>query len=609
MRDSIVPQNMRYSQNDLNSAKILINVNHNGNEEDFSDATAVRVSFEKSDKKIVYQDCQPINALKGKYQTLLTTQSLTSVGFVTANVHIYFPNGKKVETRSFTFEVVESKMSDGVIESTNEFGVMQKWVEAAEVLKDVEIPPLIESKITAEKALAKSNELGNQFGILSGTKTDKAYVDTKVSAVASGAPKGVYATLTALQTAKPTGDSGVYLVTADGKWYYWNGSAWTPGGTYQATGIADKTIDVAKLQFLNVINLNLHNPATDTAGSYISQAGGLIANASYKVSDYIPIIPLGMYNNSSTLSCAFFDVDKKYISGLPAGFTNPYTAPANAVYVRHSYNATATGVLCEGPVLVDSSATFGSQKIVVTKAEFENMIQEIVVKTNTKTEGKSLLIFADSTGQTANIADDFSSHVDGWKTNWPTFTKEALKIGAIWNYGKDGAGYKERPGLLQTQWITNQIRDAISKNRPGDIIVVATGTNDGITDVGDFDTAMSKTKLEDLDKTKLYEAIRWCYWTLRQNYPNAMFYVGIPLQRTSYSPQVAEPMVTAIKKMANYYNFIIVDCMYESGIVREFEVQGGPGRDLSDGLHPNDSSGKKKHANLFTRVIRNTYTG
>ncbi|PGB95050.1 BppU family phage baseplate upper protein [Bacillus toyonensis] len=157
MRDSIVSQAMRYSQNDLNSAKILITVNHNGKEEDFSEATVVRVSFEKADKKMIYQDCQPINALKGKYQVLLTTQSLTSVGIVTANVHIYFPNGKKIETGSFAFEVVESKMSDEVMKSTNEFPLLKKAMDAGEQLKNVDIQALIASKIAAEAANEKAD--------------------------------------------------------------------------------------------------------------------------------------------------------------------------------------------------------------------------------------------------------------------------------------------------------------------------------------------------------------------------------------------------------------------------------------------------------------------
>lgn len=176
MKDSSVPQNMRYSQNDLKSAKILINVNHDGNEEDFSEAIAVRVSFEKSDKKIVYQDCQPINVMKGKYQVLLTTQTLTSVGIVTAHIHIYFPNDKKVETGSFTFEVVESKMSDEVIESTDSFTVIQKAIEVGEKFQNVDFNPIIAAGALAQGALPKTG----------GTMSGNIEMDTAVGNKSKG---------------------------------------------------------------------------------------------------------------------------------------------------------------------------------------------------------------------------------------------------------------------------------------------------------------------------------------------------------------------------------------------------------------------------------------
>lgn len=61
---------------------------------------------------------------------------------------------------------------------------------------------------------------------------DVNYVDTKVSSIASGSPKGSYPTLAALEAAYPIGASGIYVVQADNKWYFWDGSAWQPGGTY-----------------------------------------------------------------------------------------------------------------------------------------------------------------------------------------------------------------------------------------------------------------------------------------------------------------------------------------------------------------------------------------
>lgn len=86
-------------------------------------------------------------------------------------------------------------------------------------------------------ALSKANELAVN-------KTDKTYVDSElgkkatkeeVQNISKGSPKGVYATLSALQTAFPTGDNNIYLVNDDGKWYYWSGTAWVAGGVYMAS--------------------------------------------------------------------------------------------------------------------------------------------------------------------------------------------------------------------------------------------------------------------------------------------------------------------------------------------------------------------------------------
>lgn len=46
---------------------------------------------------------------------------------------------------------------------------------------------------------------------------------------------GAYDTLQQLQSAFPTGNTNLYIVNADKYIYYWNGSAWTKGGTIDAT--------------------------------------------------------------------------------------------------------------------------------------------------------------------------------------------------------------------------------------------------------------------------------------------------------------------------------------------------------------------------------------
>lgn len=67
-------------------------------------------------------------------------------------------------------------------------------------------------------------------------------VENLVESLASGSPKGVYATTNALITANP--ETGVYIVTSDGHIYSWTHGGSTPVdlGVYQATGIADNSI-------------------------------------------------------------------------------------------------------------------------------------------------------------------------------------------------------------------------------------------------------------------------------------------------------------------------------------------------------------------------------
>ncbi|MDD3388323.1 MAG: hypothetical protein PHU58_07650 [Prevotella sp.] len=52
-----------------------------------------------------------------------------------------------------------------------------------------------------------------------------------VDALASGGPAGVYDTLAELQSDDPNHER-IYVVTADGNWYYWGGSDWEAGGVY-----------------------------------------------------------------------------------------------------------------------------------------------------------------------------------------------------------------------------------------------------------------------------------------------------------------------------------------------------------------------------------------
>lgn len=66
-------------------------------------------------------------------------------------------------------------------------------------------------------------------------------IDDKVNAVGSGAP------LVASSTSGMTDTSRVYVNTTDGKWYYYNGTAWTIGGTYQSAEDSETVTELEDL--------------------------------------------------------------------------------------------------------------------------------------------------------------------------------------------------------------------------------------------------------------------------------------------------------------------------------------------------------------------------
>ncbi len=122
-----------------------------------------------------------------------------------------------------------------------------------------------------------TKEQGEQFEQEIDTRVSS--VENELSSVASGSPAGVYATLSDLQTAHPTGDNKIYVVSADGHWYYWNGSAWTDGGVYQATQLAPRqSTEISKIKNLEK---SLDYFASDfLTGKYYSYTGSFVDAAS-----------------------------------------------------------------------------------------------------------------------------------------------------------------------------------------------------------------------------------------------------------------------------------------------------------------------------------------
>ena len=84
---------------------------------------------------------------------------------------------------------------------------------------------------------------------------------------------------------------------------------------------------------------NLLNLATVTKGHYVSyQDGQVYELASHCVSDYIPVIGGQHYVSTQNEQTAFYDDNKKFISGLTGIGNGGQTIPSNAKYMRTNIN-------------------------------------------------------------------------------------------------------------------------------------------------------------------------------------------------------------------------------------------------------------------------------
>ncbi|MCR4530832.1 GDSL-type esterase/lipase family protein [Acinetobacter venetianus] len=221
--------------------------------------------------------------------------------------------------------------------------------------------------------------------------------------------------------------------------------------------------------------------------------------------------------------------------------------------------------------------------------------------------GASYLFFGDSITQTADVDNGDVSSVT-YRSNYPKFLKDMLKMTGYKNYARSGASFIEVGGS-QTNWqkISFQVQAAINNAETPNIVVLACGTNDANINLGDYATAMSKN-IVDLNHANTAEAMRWSLYKIRENFPNAVCFYCTQLQRADVETTDRATANDLMVKLAKRYGFNIIDCMNESGIVKDYEVWQANGRYLSDGLHPNLAGQQVQANHVASRIIeRMTY--
>ncbi|MDH2565979.1 GDSL-type esterase/lipase family protein [Acinetobacter baumannii] len=305
----------------------------------------------------------------------------------------------------------------------------------------------------------------------------------------------------------------------------------------------------------------------------------------------------------------FLDASKNLV--LRAQVPNPntnytITVPANAEYFQLSILQRTATSLDPSITQIESGPTATSYEAFKPAMNGLNGVEIAVPAASTtnpsKAFGAKIVIFGDSTAQTSNVEAGIFDQLDYPSTTFVTYLHAYLKPTVFKNYAKGGASFLEY-GQIQWRKLAHQVDTAITNNEDPSIIYVVAGTNDTVAgdnplaNLGSYETAMSKASQADLNRALTLESARYCFWRIRQKWPNAVCFYCVPLQRADVDSTARAPLNDGLKKMAERYGFNIINGHTESGIIKDLEVWGANGQFTIDGLHPNDA-GKQVYSNL-----------
>ena len=413
-------------------------------------------------------------------------------------------------------------------------------------------------------------------------KADQSFVDSQLSAIVSGAPKGTYTDLSALRAAYPTGTDGIFLVLQNGHWYYWNEvtSSWTDGGVYQASGVADNSIKTFKTDFAFE---NVLNPSTTQALKVFNGDGTLGDNADgYFISDKIPTT-VGM---TWTLKrarvaqvIAQYDANDNLLSFVSGNGTTGSDAPfkytpgnPNIAYFRVSFtrwlDTPETFWVVRGSVAPTVSIPYG---ITIPKLNLAGRLK-----------GKKIAVIGDSiTAADGTTPSYATSKITG-------FQEQLRKLGAeVTSLAIAGATYRRYDATISDSTHASIYTQIITSNgwdlTGYDCIIWFAGTND-VGRGANFGT------IESRDSATTYGALNILIERAISDNPKAVQILLTPPQRvrtgTTHVPDLwgkLQELAGGFEQIGANYGIKTVNMLKEGGI-----GFGNISTTLWDSVHPND---------------------
>ena len=171
-----------------------------------------------------------------------------------------------------------------------------------------------------------------------------------------------------------------------------------------------------------------------------------------------------------------------------------------------------------------------------------------------------------------------------------------------WLETDDPAELQKRANNCAVVHIQRFLKDVEEgKAQKPDVFAFAMGTNDAEDMLGDPAKALSGKHLTDNPDIDLFTeagAMRWCIQTISQKFPQARIFVLTPIQAADpkHNAKIEKQISEIFIPVAGALSVPIIDCFHNCGITEKFEVEGGTGRYLIDGLHPQPAGQAKEGA-------------
>lgn len=194
---------------------------------------------------------------------------------------------------------------------------------------------------------------------------------------------------------------------------------------------------------------------------------------------------------------------------------------------------------------------------------------------------------------TQNYDDpDFAGISDGWEP-----TEDAAEIQKRMN----------NCAVVHIQKFLAEVKNG--KYPEPDIFVFAYGTNDEPEHIGDAESALDGKSLDggSIDLFTEAGAARWCIQSIQQAFPYCRVFVMTPIQTADPEHNAKNRrVIETLKRLCGELSVQIIDCYGGCGISEKFEVIGGEGRYLRDGLHPKEN-GQWLEGAFVTKEIQRNY--